>query len=87
MPKDVLCYAAGLSPLGFLEFLCISMLARAPGIIGSALMGDAAADGRWMTLIAVGGGALALFLAGFLFRERIHLWVERLAARRSGKDG
>jgi uncharacterized membrane protein YdjX (TVP38/TMEM64 family) len=82
IPKDVLCYLAGLSPLRFPFFLGASMLGRLPGIVGGAIIGDAAAGRRWPLVIGLGAVAVALFVAGWLLRERIQSWIERLAERR-----
>jgi uncharacterized membrane protein YdjX (TVP38/TMEM64 family) len=88
IPKDILCYVAGLSRLAFPAFFAISSLGRLPGIAASALMGDAAGDGRWVFFIVVGTLSLALFAIGVMFRERLHGYIERLASRRKekGKD-
>jgi uncharacterized membrane protein YdjX (TVP38/TMEM64 family) len=87
IPKDILCYVAGLSIMKFHVFLLFSTLGRIPGIIGSALMGDAAADRRWILAGTILFVAAALFVLGFLFRERIQRVLERLARRRSGRRG
>jgi uncharacterized membrane protein YdjX (TVP38/TMEM64 family) len=79
IPKDVLCYVAGLSRLKFLPFLLISSVARLPGIFGSSLMGKALYQGNWLLLAGIAGGALVLFGLGFWFREPIFRLVERYA--------
>jgi uncharacterized membrane protein YdjX (TVP38/TMEM64 family) len=79
IPKDVLCYVAGLSPLGLMTFLLFSTLGRIPGIVGSALIGDAAAGRRWLLAAGVFITATVLFVVGFLFRERIQQLLERMA--------
>jgi uncharacterized membrane protein YdjX (TVP38/TMEM64 family) len=68
-------------------FLLFSTLGRIPGILGSALMGDAAADRRWILAGTILFVAAVLFVLGFLFRERIQRVLERLPRRRSGKRG
>ena len=82
IPKDILCYVAGLAPMRFPFFAGASMLGRLPGIVGSAIIGDAAAARRWPLVIGLGAGAVALFVAGWLLREKIQAWIERLAGRR-----
>lgn len=78
IPKDVLCYAAGLSSLPLGTFLLYSSLGRLPGILGSAFMGEAAAGRRWL----LAGGllllAVILFVLGFLLRDRIQNLLGRL---------
>jgi uncharacterized membrane protein YdjX (TVP38/TMEM64 family) len=81
IPKDILCYVAGLSQLRFLPFLIISLAARQPGILGSSLMGKALYQGDWWLLAAVAGGALVLFGVGWFFRESIFRFIERFATK------
>ena len=81
IPKDVLCYVAGISPLRYLAFVGISTIGRLPGIIGSAGMGEAAAAQRWVLALAIFGGATVLFVLGLLFRDGVHRFIERFALR------
>jgi uncharacterized membrane protein YdjX (TVP38/TMEM64 family) len=87
IPKDVLCYVAGLSPLSFLFFITVSTLGRLPGLIGSAVIGGAAASSRWVLLIVVSAAAVVLFAAGLLLRPRIQAWLERLGERKKDPAG
>jgi uncharacterized membrane protein YdjX (TVP38/TMEM64 family) len=82
IPKDILCYVAGITPMRFPFFAASSMLGRLPGIIGSAVIGSAAASSRWVLTGIVGGIAVGLFAAGFLLRPRIQAWIEGIAERR-----
>ena len=77
IPKDILCYAAGLSSLGLASFLAFSTLGRLPGVVGSALMGQAAAGRRWLLAGVLVLAAVSLFVLGFLFRDRIQKFLER----------
>ena len=79
---------AGLSPMRFPFFVGVSTLGRLPGIVGSAIIGDAAAARRWPLVIGLGAAAVVLFVAGWLLRERIQRWIERVAAHREARgDG
>ena len=82
IPKDILCYVAGLTPIGLGPFLLISTLGRVPGILGSALMGDAAAESRWVLAGATFFLAVVLFLLGVFFRARIQRFLERYARKK-----
>jgi uncharacterized membrane protein YdjX (TVP38/TMEM64 family) len=84
IPKDILCYVAGISPMGFLFFAAASTLGRLPGIVGSAIIGSAAASSKWVLMGIVGGAAVVLFLLGFFLRPRIQIWLEKMAQRRRG---
>ncbi len=81
IPKDILCYVAGASPISFWFFVGASTLGRLPGIAGSSIIGGAAATQRWTVLVIVSAAALALFVAGVLLRPRIQAWLERIAGR------
>jgi uncharacterized membrane protein YdjX (TVP38/TMEM64 family) len=81
IPKDILCYVAGLSALKLHTFLIFSTLGRIPGIIGSALIGDAAADRRWILAGTIFFIAVVLFVFGFLFRDRIQRLLEKMGRR------
>jgi uncharacterized membrane protein YdjX (TVP38/TMEM64 family) len=82
IPKDILCYVAGLSVMKLPIFLLFSTLGRIPGIVGSALIGDAAADRRWILAGTIFFAAAVLFVIGFLFRERIQHLLEELGGKR-----
>jgi uncharacterized membrane protein YdjX (TVP38/TMEM64 family) len=87
IPKDILCYGAGLTPLTLHVFLLISTLGRLPGILGSAFMGGAAAEEKWIVAGAVFLAASLLFLLGFFFKERILFLLEKLASRNKDYPG
>jgi uncharacterized membrane protein YdjX (TVP38/TMEM64 family) len=87
IPKDVLCYVAGLTPMGFPFFAAASILGRLPGIVGSAVIGSAAASSRWVLVGIVGAAAVALFGAGFLLRPKIQVWIDRIARRSDPPTG
>lgn len=84
IPKDILCYVGGITPMRFPFFAAASTLGRLPGIVGSAIIGSAAASERWILMVVVGVAAAVLFVAGLLLRPRIQAWLEGLAAKRRG---
>ncbi len=86
IPKDILCYAAGLSSLPLGLFLLYSSLGRLPGVVGSALMGEAAAAQRWLLAGALMLLAVILFVVGFLLRDRLQALLARLARRRGTRS-
>jgi uncharacterized membrane protein YdjX (TVP38/TMEM64 family) len=81
IPKDVLGYVAGISPLTYVFFITVSTLGRLPGLVGSAIIGGAAASRKWVVVGILSGVAVALFAAGLLLRPRVQAWLERKAAR------
>jgi uncharacterized membrane protein YdjX (TVP38/TMEM64 family) len=81
IPKDILCYVAGVTPLKFPYFIAVSTLGRLPGIVVSAIIGNAAASNKWVLTAIVSAAAVAIFAAGFFLRSRIQGWVENIAGR------
>ncbi len=88
IPKDVLCYVAGLTTMRFWTFLAISLAGRLPGIFGSAWIGDAAQKGDFRLAIVIIVIASILFLLGIVFRDRIIAWIGHvLHGEGSGNKG
>ncbi len=71
LPKDILTYVAGLTPVPAGRFLIIAIVARLPALIGSSFIG--ASLQREITIIAivVSGVAVILFMLGVIFRDKI----------------
>jgi uncharacterized membrane protein YdjX (TVP38/TMEM64 family) len=86
IPKDILVYVAGISPIRFPVFLAVTMGGRLPGILGSAIIGDSVADGRWVMGIVVFALAVVLFVQGIVFRQRLVAWVHGLMDARAGRN-
>jgi uncharacterized membrane protein YdjX (TVP38/TMEM64 family) len=82
IPKDVLGYVAGVSPLRYVPFIAVSTLGRLPGLVGSAVIGSSAASQRWVLFGIVAAAAVILFGAGLLLRPRVQTWLERLGDRK-----
>ena len=82
IPKDILCYIAGLSPMRYAGFVFVSMVGRLPGIIGSACIGGAAAASKWIAAGIILGAASVLFVLGLIFRERLQGFVERFVVKK-----
>lgn len=86
IPKDFLCYVAGLANFRFPAFLAVSFLGRLPGILGSSLIGGAAAEKKWFFAGVVLSLSVAAFLAGFFFRDRIRNFIFRFIAEKKGPE-
>jgi uncharacterized membrane protein YdjX (TVP38/TMEM64 family) len=86
IPKDALCYVAGMARLSLPAFLAVSMAGRLPGILGSSYMGSATQAGGYRGALVMLGIASLLFVLGLVFKERIEGWVEGLLHRRKGGD-
>ena len=78
MPKDVLCYAAGVSSMKERDFYLLSLIGRIPALAGSMLMGSLARTKDYIPLIIVSAVVVILFLLGVIFRERFFKLAERI---------
>lgn len=69
IPKDVLCYIAGLTPMHVVTFLLISTIGRFPGVILSCVLGEGLAERNWTTLGLSAGITIGLLGIAYLFRD------------------
>jgi uncharacterized membrane protein YdjX (TVP38/TMEM64 family) len=82
IPKDILCYVAGLSSMRLVSFMLISGVGRLPGIFGSSFMGDAAAEHNWGMLIWIAAIATVLFAIGAVFQGKIFRFIESISKKK-----
>jgi uncharacterized membrane protein YdjX (TVP38/TMEM64 family) len=80
-PKDALVYIAGLTPIKSLKFLVISMIARSPGIIGSAFIGSSISNENYTAAIIMGVISVCLFVAGMLVRKKVIDYLEKMHSK------
>jgi uncharacterized membrane protein YdjX (TVP38/TMEM64 family) len=71
IPKDLLCYIAGLTPMHLVTFLVISTLGRFPGVLLSSIFGDGVAERDWTAVGLCAGIALGLMGLGYGLRGPI----------------
>ncbi|HUW59268.1 MAG TPA: TVP38/TMEM64 family protein [Planctomycetota bacterium] len=83
IPKDILCYVAGLTPMRVGVFLTVSALARLPGMILSAYFGHFMAEQSYIHVAVVSLVAFLGLLLGLIFHRRIEAWL----SRRRGQHG
>ncbi len=81
IPKDVLCYVAGIGPIRLSVYLLASTVGRLPGVAVSVISGDAAAEQQWVVVGVALGIAVVLFVAGYLLRRRLLDVLQRFARR------
>lgn len=71
IPKDILTYLAGITPMQPLRFLIIAAVARFPGILISSYIGASFEAGQYLK-VAVGSiAAASLFLLGYFYKDKI----------------
>ena len=79
IPKDVLCYVAGIGRLRLGVYLLASTVGRLPGVAVSVISGDAAAERQWTVVAIALGIGVVFFVAGYLLRRRLMEVLQRLA--------
>ncbi len=70
-PKDLLTYAAGLTPLRLSEFLILSTAARLPSLVTSIVGGSALGSGEYLAAVIVFAVTAAVSLFGLLIYSKI----------------
>lgn len=84
IPKDLLCYIAGLTPIHVVTFLVISTLGRFPGVLLSSIFGDGLAERDWA---AVGlSTGIALGLVVYLFRAPVERFRKKYLVTEEEKE-
>lgn len=81
IPKDILVYLAGISPLRPVQFFIISMVARLPAAVGGAYIGANLQSGNYLRAFAVFGAAAVLCFAGLLLKGPLLTRLERFSRR------
>ncbi len=71
IPKDVVTYLAGLTPIKPLKFILIAMLGRLPALIASTYIGSNVVAGNYFAVIMLASIGTILFVAGIIFKDKI----------------
>lgn len=71
IPKDILVYIAGLTPINGFTFFVIITIARLPAMVGSSYIGAKMQTNEYAIVIIVSVIAVVLFMTGFLLKDRI----------------
>ena len=77
IPKDVLCYVAGIGPMRMGVYLLASTVGRIPGVALSVVLGEALAERQWAVVAIASGIAMVLFVTGYLMRRRLLELLQR----------
>ncbi len=86
IPKDLLCYIAGLTPMHVVTFVIISTIGRFPGVLLSSIFGDGLAERNWTTVGLSTGIALGLVGIVYLFREPIERFRRKYLVTEDEKE-
>lgn len=71
IPKDILTYLAGITPMQPLRFLIIAAVARFPGILISSYIGASIGAGQYVKVAVGSVVAIFLFLLGYFYKDKI----------------
>jgi uncharacterized membrane protein YdjX (TVP38/TMEM64 family) len=83
LPKDMVCYLFGISPMPLWVFALVSGLGRIPGTWVLSAQGAHTAAGDYLQVILVTAVAVAVALPLYYYRRRIMTWVQGRGATRS----
>lgn len=84
LPKDIVCYLFGISPMPLWVFALVSGLGRIPGTWVLSTQGAHTAAGDYMQVILVTAVAVAIALPLYYYRHRIMTWFQGRSTARSG---
>src|SRR6266849_1691346 len=76
LPKDIVCYLFGVSPMPFWVFAVVSTLGRMPGTWALSAQGAKAAAGEYVQLILLTTIVVAVALPLYYYRARIVAWFQ-----------
>jgi len=77
LPKDIVCYLFGISPMPFWIFAVVSTIGRMPGTWALSAQGAKAAAGKYIELLLLTAVIAAIALPLYYYRSRIVSWLSR----------
>jgi uncharacterized membrane protein YdjX (TVP38/TMEM64 family) len=77
LPKDVVCFLFGISPMPLWVFALVSGLGRIPGTWILSAQGAHTAHGQYIHAVLIGVIALAVALPFYYYRHRLVAWVRQ----------
>ena len=81
LPKDIVCYLFGISPMPLWVFAVVSCFGRMPGTYILSAQGARTQAGAYIEAVAITAVAIAVALPLYYYRHRIVAWVR---GRRAG---
>lgn len=76
LPKDLLTYVGGVTPIHGPRFLLLTLVARMPALFASVIVGSNLHQGDYGLVLGVSVIATILFTVGFVYRERILMMIQ-----------
>ena len=77
LPKDLFAYAIGVSNMRFRPVFIVSMIGRAPAMMGSVMIGAMMATGSYTGCIILFSIAVILCVLGAWKYKQLHAWVDK----------
>ena len=71
LPKDLMCYAAGLTKISIPYFAMINVVGRFPAILMSTIGGSAIGDEKYTIFIVMMVVIIALYIVGTIIYKKI----------------
>ena len=82
IPKDVLVYICGLTPVKPVQFFIIVIAARIPAMVGASFIGANIQRENYYMAIAITIISCILFVLGFVFKDRIISTMKKIFSRK-----
>ena len=84
LPDDMMCFAAGLTPLPLLILIPLAAATRLPGVGLAVWVGASAEHLRWWGWLALGGLTVVALGVTWRYGSRLQDWLMRWVGRKSG---
>lgn len=82
LPKDIICYLFGISPMPMWVFAVVSGLGRIPGTWVLSAQGAHVETGNYLQVILISAGCAAVALPLYYYRNRIVRWLRSRSGAR-----
>ena len=84
LPKDIICYLFGISPMPLWVFALVSGLGRIPGTWVLSAQGAHTATGNYFSVILISAVCAAVALPLYYYRHRLVGWLRNRTTSRDG---
>ena len=81
IPKDILTYIAGITPIKPLRFFAIITVGRLPALLASSYIGSSTQKGNYGIVIILSAASIILFAVGILMKDRIISKIHKASGR------
>lgn len=82
IPKDIVTYIAGITPVRPIRFFVIILVGRLPALLASSYIGHSAQEGNYVMVIVLSIAAVILFVTGLLLKDKIISRIHQLSGRK-----